>query len=164
MSAGPWPMGSMATMMEQTPPPQLLISSHSDAHPPRLQVPRQARWVRTNAQCPADVGGDACRWRPPQREHMLQDATLRHCCLNGVRRRGDLAWYHSRETPPASMPSSPWNCTDSLARISSAVLQHQHTRHVSSAGIVAWARGQPAHVTGSAEMLATGEQGRTLRI
>ena len=31
------------------------------------------------------------------------------------------AWNHSRETPPASMPSSPWKVTDSLSRISAAL-------------------------------------------
>mmetsp|Transcript_3331 Transcript_3331/g.8282 ORF Transcript_3331/g.8282 Transcript_3331/m.8282 type:complete len:264 (-) Transcript_3331:6161-6952(-) len=32
-----------------------------------------------------------------------------------------MTMYHSRDTPPASMPSSPWNATLSFSRISSAV-------------------------------------------
>ena len=40
----------------------------------------------------------------------------------GAMNNQKLTWYHSRETPPASMPSSPWKCTDNLARISSGAL------------------------------------------
>ena len=41
-----------------------------------------------------------------------------------------LTWYHSRVTPPASMPSSLWNCTFSFPRISSGFLrQASHAGH-----------------------------------
>lgn len=40
--------------------------------------------------------------------------------------RVQLTWYHSRLTPPASTPSSPWNTTFSFPRISSGDLIRPH--------------------------------------
>jgi len=46
--------------------------------------------------------------------------------LNCGRMIVSLTWYHSRVTPPASMPSSPWNATVSLPCISDGVLHQEH--------------------------------------
>jgi hypothetical protein len=56
----------------------------------------------------------------PVRESSWLASGLMH--LGMTRWQHARTWYHSRETPPASIPSSPWNATDSLPRISSEVL------------------------------------------